>query len=204
LREEDPMKLQRAVTEIAYSYARGGSSATGYVPSDSPLSPSRPLPEAMGWPDASLRVQYDESARIGDGGTLRQQTATNEAKIRARQTRQRTVPGQPVGNDLAGRVGTSEAEAKRKIDNGRTQLSQDAGTLSEDYKGSVRAGQVSPNHGGNRAVWDTVGANASQPNLGTPPKVEPIGEWHFGRDGVPVMGPKPKESDERSGPTPTK
>ena len=46
-------------------------------------------------------------------------------------------------------------------------------------------------HGGNRAVWDTVGANASQPNLGTPPKVEPIGEWHFGKDGVPVMGPPP-------------
>jgi hypothetical protein len=96
-----------------------------------------------------------------------------------------------VGNDLANRVGTSEAEAKRKIDKGRTQLSQDAGTLSEEYKGSVRAGKISPNHGGNRAVWDTVGANASQPNLGTPPKVEPIGEWHFDKDGVPVMGPPP-------------
>jgi hypothetical protein len=36
-----------------------------------------------------------------------------------------------------------------------------------------------------------MGANASQPNLGTPPKVEPIGEWHLGQDGVPVMGPPP-------------
>jgi ribonuclease HI len=49
LREEDPIKLQRAVTEIAYSYARGGSAATGYIPTDSPLGPSQPLPEAMGW-----------------------------------------------------------------------------------------------------------------------------------------------------------
>ena len=56
----------------------------------------------------------------------------------------------------------------------------------------MRLGKVSPNHGGNRAVWDTVGANASQPDLGTPPKVEPIGEWHFDKDGVPVMGPAPK------------
>ena len=72
-----------------------------------------------------------------------------------------------------------------------TQVSQDAGTLSEDYKASVRAGKISRNHGGNRAIWDTVGANASQPNLGTPPKVEPIGEWHFGKDGVPVMGRPP-------------
>ena len=42
-----------------------------------------------------------------------------------------------------------------------------------------------------RAVWDTVGANASSPELGTPPKVEPIGERHFGKDGVPLAGPNP-------------
>jgi conjugal transfer mating pair stabilization protein TraG len=192
LREEDPIKLQRAVTEIAYSYARGGSSATGYVPSDSPLSPSRPLPEAMGWPDSSLSEQYDANRRAADGTALGQQTSANESEIRARQTRQRAVSGQVVGNDLAGRVGTSEAETKVKIDKARTQVSQDAGTLSENYKASVRIGKISPSHGGNRAVWDTVGANASEPNLGTAPKVEPIGEWHFDKDGVPVAGPKPQ------------
>jgi hypothetical protein len=58
----------------------------------------------------------------------------------------------------------------------------------------VRIGKVSPNHGGNRAVWDTVGANASQPDLGTPPKVEPIGEWHLDKDGVPIAGPKSKSA----------
>jgi conjugal transfer mating pair stabilization protein TraG len=109
-----------------------------------------------------------------------------------------------VSNDLAGRVGASEAETKAKIDKGRTQVSQDAGTLSENYNASVRIGKISPNHGGNRAVWDTVGASASEPNLGTAPKVEPIGEWHFGKDGVPEMGPKPKESDEKPGAAPTK
>jgi conjugal transfer mating pair stabilization protein TraG len=191
LREEDPIRLQRAVTEIAYSYARGGSSATGYVPSDSPLSPSRPLPEAMGWPDSTLREQYDANRRAADGTALGQQTSANESEIRARQARRRAVPGQVVGNDLAGRVGASEAETKANIDKGRTQVSQDAGTLSEEYKASVRAGKISRNHGGNRAVWDMVGANASQPHLGTPPKVEPIGEWHFGKDGVPLMGPPP-------------
>jgi len=190
LREEDPIKLQRAVTEIAYSYAHGGSSATGYVPSDSPLVPSRPLPEAMGWPDSSLREQYDANRRAADGTALGQQTSANESEIRARQTRQRAVSGKVVGNDLAGRVGTSEAATKAKIDKARTQVSQDAGTLSENYKASVRIGKISPNHGGNRAVWDTVGANASEPNLGTAPKVEPIGEWHFDKDGVPVAGPK--------------
>jgi hypothetical protein len=105
-----------------------------------------------------------------------------------------------VGNDLAGRVGASEAETKAKVDKGRTQVSQDAGTLSENYKASVRIGKISPNHGGNRAVWDTVGANASEPNLGTAPKVEPIGEWHFDKDGVPVAGPKPQPAAPPSKP----
>jgi len=196
LREEDPIKLQRGVTEIAYSYARGGSSATGYVPSDSPLVPSRTLPETMGWPDSSLREQYDARARAGDGSAIREQTATNDAEIRARQTRQRAVPGQPMGDDLAGRIGTSKADTQAKIDKGRTQISQDAGTLSERFKASVRIGKISPNHGGNQAVWDTVGANASQPDLGTRPKVEPIGEWHLDERGVPVAAPKPEHASQ--------
>ncbi len=64
---------------------------------------------------------------------------------------------------------------------------------SENYGATVRAGKVSPNHGGNRAVWDTIGANAGTPEIGTPPRREPIGEWHFGKDGVPVAGPPPAE-----------
>jgi conjugal transfer mating pair stabilization protein TraG len=192
LREEDPIKMQRAVAEIAYSYARGGSAASGYVPTDSPLGPSQPLPEAMGWPDSSLREQYDGHARAADTSALRQQTATNQAEIQDHQSQQLADPNQPVGNDVADRLDASETEAKGRIDKGRIQTSQDAGTLSENYKASVRIGTISSNHGGNRAVWDTVGANASEPNLGTPPKVEPVGEWHFDKDGVPVAGPDSK------------
>ena len=132
-------------------------------------------------------------ARTADG-TARSANRPRPTKPRSGrdQNQQRAVPNQPVGNDVADRLDASEAEAKAKIDKGRTQVSQDAGTLSENYKASVRIGKISPNHGGNRAVWDTVGANASEPNLGTPPKVEPIGEWHFDKDGVPVAGPNPK------------
>ncbi|MBE7524496.1 MAG: hypothetical protein HS109_19250 [Burkholderiales bacterium] len=109
------------MTEIAYSYARGGSSASGYVPIDNPLGPSRPLPETMGWPDSSLRDQYDARPRSDDSGVLRQRSATNEGEIRARHSRQRAVPGQPMGNDLAGRLGAGEAETKARIAKGRTQ-----------------------------------------------------------------------------------
>ena len=151
----------------------------------------------MGWPDASMREQYDGRVRYADSSALRQQTATNDAEIRARQGRQRTVPEQSVGNDLVGRLSAGEADTKTRIGTGRAQVTQDAGSLSQSYKSSVRLGKISPNHGGNRAVWDTVGANASEPNLGTPPKFQPLGEWHFDKDGVPVAGPEPKP------PTPT-
>jgi hypothetical protein len=101
-------------------------------------------------------------------------------------------------------VGANKRNATSIIDKGRRQISEDAGRLSDDYKSSVRIGKISENHGGNQAVWDTVGASAQQPDIGTPPKFETIGEWHFDKDGVPVMGPKPKRPDEKSSPSQTK
>ena len=190
LREEDPIKLQRAVAEIAHSYARGGSSATGFVPSDSPLGPSRPLPETMGWPDSTLREQYNAHRRTLDGAALGARASAIESEIRARQTGERAIPRQLVGNELVSRVGANAADTKSKIDEGRTQVSQGGETLNENYTGSVRIGKISPYHGGNRAVWDTVGANASEPNLGNAPKGEPISEWHFDKSAAPVGGSK--------------
>jgi hypothetical protein len=197
LREEDPIKMQRAVAEIAHSYARGGSAASGYVPTDSPLGPSQPLPEAMGW-QSPLRNQYDSQVRGADGSAISDEANRNDADIRARQSGARVQPGKTVGNEVSGRVEQGQRDAADAIEKGRRQVSEDAGTLSENYRGTVRAGKVSPNHGGNRAVWDTVGANAGTPEIGTPPKHTPIGEWHFNKEGVPVVSPAP--SDRASSP----
>jgi conjugal transfer mating pair stabilization protein TraG len=198
LREEDPIKMQRAVAEIAHSYARGGSSASGYVPTDSPLGPSQPLPEAMGW-RSPLRDQYDSQVRGADGSAISSQANRNDADIRARQSGARVQPGKTVGNDVSGRVEQGQRDAAGAIEKGRRQVSEDAGTLSKNYSTTVRAGKVSPNHGGNRAVWDTVGANAGTPEIGTPPKHAPIGEWHFNKEGVPVAGPAPSDPASRPG-----
>jgi hypothetical protein len=191
LREDDPIKMQRAVAEIAYSYARGGSAASGYVPADSPLGPSQPLPEAMGW-QSPLRDQYDGQVRGADGSAISNQANRNDADIRARQSGASVQLGNVVGNDVSGRVTQGQREAASTIDKGRQQVSEGAGALSENYRSAVRIGEISPNHGGNRAVWDTVGASAGTPEVGTPPKREPVSEWHLGRDGVPVAGPEPK------------
>ena len=198
LREEDPIKMQRAVAEIAHSYARGGSAASGYVPTDSPLGPSQPLPEAMGW-HSPLRDQYDSQVPGADGSAISSQANRNDADIRARQSGARVQPGKTVGNDVSGRVEQGQRDAAGAIEKGRRQVSEDAGTLSENYSATVRAGKVSPNHGGNRAVWDTVGANAGTPEIGTPPKHTPIGEWHFNKEGVPVAAPAPSDPASRPG-----
>ena len=141
-----------------------------------------------------LHDQYDSHVRGGDGSAIGQQTTRNEADIRARQSGARVPPGKAVVNEVSGRVRQSQREAAGAIDKGRREVSEDGSTFSEKYRASVRAGKVSPNHGGNRAVWDTVGANATSPEIGTPLKPEPIGEWHFGKDGVPIAGPGQAEA----------
>jgi hypothetical protein len=192
LREEDPIKMQRAVAEIAHSYARGGSTGNSYVPTDSPLGPSQPLPAAMGW-SSPLRDQYDSQARGADDSAITDKAIRNDVDIRARQSGARVQPGKAVRNDVSGRFKQSQREATGAIDTGRQQVSEDAGSLSESYNANVRTAKISPHHGGNRAVWDTVGANAGKPEIGTAPKHAPVGQWHFKKEGVPVAGPAPTD-----------
>ena len=109
-------------------------------------------------------------------------------------------PGKAVGNDMSGRVKQSQRDAAGAIERGWRQVSDDAGRLSENYNTNVLAGKISPNHGGNRAVWDTVGANSVAPEIGNPPKREPNAEWHFEKNGVPIAGPEPKAADATSPP----
>jgi conjugal transfer mating pair stabilization protein TraG len=192
LREEDPIKLQRSVSEIAYAYARGGSVEREFVPAESPLLPSRPLPELLGWSSQSLRGAYEENVGRADGATVQDQATANDGAIRARQTRQGADPNQRVGDDLSPRIASTERQVTKNLDRGRHAVSETAGTLSEEYNATVKAGGISPHHSGNRAVWDTVGVQTdNRVNLGTPPERPLIGEWHFDKDGVPVSGPKP-------------
>jgi hypothetical protein len=100
--------------------------------------------------------------------------------------------GQTIGDDLAARIGSSEDQVSATLDRRRGEISQEQGALSEDYNATVKAGKLSPHHGGNQAVWDTVGAQTdNRAKLGTPPERQSIGEWHLDKDGVPVAGPKP-------------
>ena len=192
LREDDPVKLQRAVSEIAFAYARGGNVGNDFIPADSPLAPSRPLPQLLGWSSSTLREDFDQTDRSRNVDALQNQVATNDAAIRDHQSGQHVMPGQPVGNDIGMRIGSTESQVSATLDRRRREVLQEQGALSEDYNATVKAGKVSPHHGGNRAVWDTIGAqNDNRAKLGTPPERPTIGEWHLDSDGIPVAGPKP-------------
>ncbi|MBP9930539.1 MAG: hypothetical protein KBF63_14755, partial [Rhodoferax sp.] len=196
LREDDPIKLQRAVTEIAFGYAKGGDVGSQFVPGDSPLAPSKPLPQLLGWDSSTLREDFNKNDASGNVDAVHGRAAENVGAIRDGQSRQHVTPGRAVGNDLAARVRAKESGTATTIDARRREVSQEQGALSENYNATVQVDKVSPNHSGNNAVWDTVGAQAeNRAKLGTPPERPSIGEWHMNTDGVPASGPKAGSGD---------
>lgn len=196
LRKDDPIKLQRAVSEIAYAYAKGGEVGGQFVPGDSPFAPSRPLQQLLDWPSSTLRDDFDQPDGSRSLDALRNQAAMNDEAIRDRQSGRRVAPGQAVGNDISAQIHATAGRASATIEARRRRVSQDQGALSEDYNATVNANKVSPHHQGNRAVWDTVGVQTdNRGKLGVAPEKPTIGEWHLDRDGVPVAGPKPETSE---------
>jgi hypothetical protein len=169
LREEDPIKLQRAVTEIAHSYARGGASTSGYVASESPFGPSQAPAEAIGW-STPLRTEYERRDSDTDSAALASQRAINDTSVEGRQQAAGARLGSAVRDDVTGRTEQGQRAAGGAIEQGNRQVADEARSRSENYRSTVRAGSIRSNHGGNPAVWDTVGANSSAPELGTEPK----------------------------------
>jgi hypothetical protein len=168
LREEDPARLQRAVTEIALSYARGGQGATGYVAPESPLGPSAAPAQAMGWTDNDMRAQYERGTASSSTAQIEAETRLHDGAVRQRQEQTRTPVGTATADDLQSRVGAERNAAQRSVQRGSAQVRDTSRAQSQEYRGAVRIGSISENHGGNPAVWATVGANATQPQLGEP------------------------------------
>ena len=203
LREEDPIKLQRSVTEIAHAYAKGGNVGDGFVSSESFLAPNRPLPQSLGWTSSSLRDEFNQADRSRNVDATQRQAATNDGLIRDRQSRQQVLPGQAIGNDLAGQIRATASKSSATLVAHASEVSREQGTLSEDYNSTVQAGKVNPRHSGNRALWDTVGAQTdNRAKLGTAPETPSIGEWHFDKDGAPTAGPAPKPATSGGQPEP--
>jgi conjugal transfer mating pair stabilization protein TraG len=169
LREEDPVRLQRAVTEIALSYARGGQSATGYVAPESPLGPSAVPAQAVGWTDNDLHTDYQRGKMSTSTAQIEAETRQHDGNVRQRQEQTRTSVGTATTDDLQSRVGAERNAGQHSVQRGSAQVRDTSRAQSQEYQGAVRIGSISENHGGTPAVWATVGANAAQPDLGERP-----------------------------------
>ena len=170
LREEDPIKLQRAVTEIAYSYARGGEVGAAFVPSDSPLAPTRSPSQLLGWPESTLGEDYGRASTRFGPEVIQDGSATNHAALRDRQRIRGVQPDQQMKDDLTAPISERAEIAAEVIENQRNAVAREQDRLSGDYNRSVNANRTSPHHEGNKAVWDTIGAQSdNRAALGKPP-----------------------------------
>ena len=86
---------------------------------------------------ARLVVARAVRPQCANGGPRCTRPTDRDQWGRSRQSRQCAVPSQSVANDVAAHPGTGEAETRTTIAKGRSRISQDAGQLSENYKGSV-------------------------------------------------------------------
>jgi conjugal transfer mating pair stabilization protein TraG len=111
LREEDPIKMQRAVAEIAYSYARGGSAASGYVPTDSPFGPSQPLPEAIGW---SSPIRANTTTRSAVATAMRSPTRPTATTPRSEPVNPEHMCSTARRSKTTSQAGPSRANGKQR------------------------------------------------------------------------------------------
>jgi conjugal transfer mating pair stabilization protein TraG len=191
LREDDPIKLQRAVTEIAFGYAKGGDVGSQFVPGDSPLAPSRPLPQLLGWGSSTLRDDFNKTMRPRNVDAVRGQAAENVGAIRDGQSRQHVTPGQGVGNDLAARIRAKESGAATTIDTRRREVSQEQGALSGDYNATVQVDKVSPNHTETMQCGTPLAHRlTTAPSWVRLRKGRASASGISNKDGVPATGPK--------------
>jgi hypothetical protein len=186
LRVEDPIALQRSVMQVAYAYAKGGDVSGRFVPNDSPLGPSQALGQSLGWPSDSLRDEFTSVRSTSGSGAVHAQDASNDAAVRERLVNRMVTPGSGVQDDVGGAVQQRTGNAARSVSSRRADVSTEQGRQSQSYNSEVNGNEISRHHGGNKAVWDTVGAQSdNRARLGTPPEMPPMPRWETDKVGVP-------------------
>ena len=94
----------------------------------------------------------------------------NNKTVCDQQARSGVHPGQAVANDVTPSARTMKQRVTQTIESRRDEVLQSQGELSETYNSRVNVGEVNRNHGGNPAVWNTVGVHSdNRANVGKPP-----------------------------------
>jgi len=192
LREDDPIKLQRAVSEIAYAYAKGGEVGNQFVTVDTPLLPTRPVTKLLGWPSENGLPSSEDTNAAKNSEAVRRSAERHDEVVRSQQSQRGLRPGQSVSNDVNVQSRDARTDATRIIESGRRDISRSQGATSDDYNSAVNVNSINRNHNGNKAVWDTVGVQTeNRAGLGTPPVKPTPPDWNFDKDGVPTLRQTP-------------
>jgi len=203
LRTDDPITLQRSVLDIAYAYAKGGDVGGRFVPNDTPFGPAQVLSQSLGWSESNLHNEFDRSHAGAGSDAARVKGTDNNAAVRERLVNRNVVPGNRVEDDLGAPTRRRTSDASQSISRARGEVSTEQGRQSQSYNSAVNVNSISRQHGGNKAVWDTVGAQSdNRSRLGTPPEAPQIPRWEMDKDGIPraITDPQsPRDNTDNSG-----
>jgi conjugal transfer mating pair stabilization protein TraG len=154
LKEADPIRLQRAVTDVAMAYARGGHTGSGFVSADSPFLPDRQASFAREGFDTPLTEQYrDAVATQMDDQGLRSIASTNNQLV-ALERSSMGVHTPAVQNDLESQRAKRQGEIEGRASAQSALNAAESNSLADSFKNSTRAERLQSEHGGNRARWD--------------------------------------------------
>ena len=174
LREEDPIRLQRTVAGIARAYARGGHVDLQFIPGDSASTPHRVSREVLGWTTLSLP---DEVPGPAERASVSIAGRRHDSAVSARLHRTGTRPGSAIPDDVKRAVDSQEAATDAVIEGQRLEMDHEQGMLSRSYNRNVSREGISPRHGGNPAIHETVGAQLdNRADLGSEPPAPALGD----------------------------
>ena len=161
LRDEDPARMQRSVMDIAMGYARGGSVSERHVPADSPLPPS---PVGNSWPveAPSLDSDWQTPNQHQAGDALADQRRLHDTTVQ--QARDAAGVGSqrlPIDRSPQSSARTQRESVRVAVEGQKSEVAQTQQSLNQDYNQNVTVTNTRKDHGGNPAVWSTVGADAA-------------------------------------------
>jgi conjugal transfer mating pair stabilization protein TraG len=161
LREEDPVRLQRAVMDIALSYARGGAVADRHIPSDNPLKPS---PVGAFQMEGSLNIDLGEPSpsQLRSGDPLSEERMRFDSTVqKARDAAGVNNPRTPIDRGPQNSASAQRDSVRASIDSAKSRVADSQEGLNQGYNQNVDVTNIRKDHGGNPAVWNTVGADAA-------------------------------------------
>ena len=165
LKEDDPIKLQQALQEIAAGYAKGGHVGKDFVSQNNPLPPT-PTPTTTSTPTdikSSLWAHEKEQEGKQNINAIKEKNHEYQKQMKDQWSEQIKTGTSgfeaPTRNDknLPKNVQLQQSHIKGAIREEAKHIHKTQQDLGEQYNDHTHPEAIHPNHGSNPAVLDNVG-----------------------------------------------